>query len=178
MISLHSVRVYPPGFPCFSREGYSMDLDLGLIRTNSDVLTNTQRRSYTNLPTIITSSITIPVNILYEFTAWLNGAVGLWVDLPLAHPFLTHGNKVEYVPARIIDFIFTNSYQAFGSVNASVTIQLSPTVFIDNSNPEEGGWVIAGRATSPSSEWMIAGRVNNPAIDWNIATVASPSEEP
>lgn len=170
MITTFAARPYPPDFPCFNRDGYGMELDLGLVRTESDVLTYSQRRSYTNLPTIIVASVTIPAARLYDFTIWLNNNVGLWVDLPLAHPFMTRDKKVEVVPARIIDFAFSNSYNDFGTVSGSATIQLSPTVFIDNSNVNPlWEWLIAGTESNPSLDWTIARRVNNPATDWVIA---------
>lgn len=148
-----------------------MELDLGLIRTESDVLTNVQRRSYTNLPTIISAAVNIPVNQLYDFTMWLNSNIGLWVDLPLAHPFMVRDRKVETVPARIVNFSLPNSYQVHGNVLGTVTIQLSPTVFIDNANDTDPfDWIVAGRVPTPSSDWLIARTAINPAPNWTISS--------
>lgn len=174
MITKFASRPYPVDFPCFNREGYAMELDLGLIRAESDILTNVQRRSYTNLPTMILVSTNIPVAQLYDFSIWLNNNVGVWVDLPLAHPFMTRNRKVEIVPARIIDFTLPNSYQVHGVVVCALTIQLSPTVFIDSRAPEvPWEWIIAGNVPFPSPDWTIARRVTSPATDWIIAGSAS-----
>jgi hypothetical protein len=169
MITHYAAIGYPSEFPCFVRDNYAMDLDLGLIRTNSDVLINNQRRAYTNLPTVISATVVIKAAQLHDFTMWMNENVGIWVELPLTHPFITHGNLVEDVPGRIIDFTFANAYQDFGTILGLVTIQLSPSVFSDNIFTGGFGWVIAGRVTAPAAEWLLAGRVTNPSGEWTIA---------
>lgn len=174
-----ALRPYPPDFPCFNQGSYGMELDMGLIRTESDVLTFSQRRSYTNLPTIINTTVTILARQLYDFTFWLNNNVGLWVDLPLAHPFMPNGVKEENVPARILDFTLAEDYGDWGTVTGIVTIQLSPTVFIDNANDTDPfDWIIAGRVPEPSPDWTIARRVTNPATDWVIAGRAPDPGQP
>lgn len=171
MIKSHSVHPYPVGFPPFLREGYGMELDMGLIQAQSDILTNTQRRSYTNLPTMIGASVLIPVAKLYDFTNWMNQNIGLWIELPLAHPFMDRNNQFEIVPARILDFTLSNTYQVFGTVGASATIQLSPTVFIEamNAYDDPYDWIIGGTEPYPSPDWLIGGKPKKLPLDWVIA---------
>jgi len=171
MITSYAVHPYPVEFPCFNREEYGMELDMGLIQAPSDILTNTQRRSYTNLPTMIMASITIPVSKLYDFTNWMNQNIGLWINLPLAHPFMDRNNQVEIVPARILNFVIQTAYQAFGTINASASIQLSPTVFIEamNAYDDPYDWVIGGTEPYPSPDWLISGRPKKLPSEWMIA---------
>lgn len=167
MIKSHAVVVYPETFPLFRRDGYGFELDMGLIQAPNDILTNTQRRSYTNLPTIIGASLVLPVAKLYEFTNWVNKNVGLWVELPLAHPFMERNNQIEMVPARILNFVLGTAYQDFGTVGAAFTLQLSPTVFIETLQPGDPyEWVIAGTAPFPSTDWMIGGKPNKLPAEW------------
>jgi hypothetical protein len=170
MTSSLAAITYPDDFPLFNSDGYAMDMDMGLIRAQSTTLTSIQRRGYSNLPTMFTATVNVPVLQLFDFTIWLNSNVGLWVNLPLAHPFLKNNQKSEYIPARIVQLSWDSAYVDFAIASAVATIQISPTVFIDNSL-ESGpyDWYIAGTEGAPSDEWAIAGRAPTPSTDWAIA---------
>lgn len=126
---------YPSNFPCFSRDSYGMLIDMGLVRAGGDSVLPTQRREYNNLPTVIQASFTMSVTMLFRWTWWVNQHVGKWVNFPIAHPFMNQGEKKEYAPARILSSDMAHSYRPFNTVDVSLILQLSPSIFAESYFP-------------------------------------------
>jgi hypothetical protein len=113
-----------------------MQLDMGLIRTDGAVAAmSEQRRAYNNLPTILNLSFRMKVSTLLAWTMWVNDNAGYWVDLPLAHPFMAAGVKVEMVPVRFISSSLRKSYASFNDVTVYAQVELCPSVFAESALP-------------------------------------------
>jgi hypothetical protein len=135
-IQYHSPKSYPTDFPCADPGNYFMQLDMGLIRTEGSAAALTeQRRSYNNLPTTLNLSFVMGVAQLLAWTLWVNDNAGYWVDIPLAHPFMAAGVKVEMVPVRFISSSLRKSYAPFNRVSVSIQAELCPSVFAESTLP-------------------------------------------
>lgn len=169
---------YPQDFPCPSRvEGHSAAIDLGLVRTPMSGGNTRQRRSFRNLPHLLSLTFLIEQGTWASWLAWVNAhAWEEWIDLPLPGVQASNaGLKVAPTPVRFCSDLQTElvPVHRLWYWRVRVTAEFRP-------RPEDfpivdGFWIVGGTPAAPSPDWIVGGTPLAPAPDFtNPGTPARP----
>jgi hypothetical protein len=124
---------YPANFPCPTTEGYGFEIDMGLVRSggNANVAHTPQRQAYAHLPTVIRAEFSLRAGNLAYWTRWMNDNLGIWFNMPLAHPFLPEGVQKEEIVVRAIADSLEHNFTRHNQTSVSMLFEISPTVYVE-----------------------------------------------
>lgn len=123
---------YPQDFPCASRDGYALQVGLGLLRTPEGAPVPLQRRQNANMATTFAVMFEIPVAMLFRWQDWVNKFGYHWFNLTLAHPYMPANTLVEKVPVKFTSGTLSLQYQTHALVAVSVELELHSSVFAES----------------------------------------------
>lgn len=167
--------IYPDEFPKPQMDGYSIGVDMGVLRTEFDTGRNRQRRNYKTMPHTFGFSFAVAIADLYAWLNWVNANAYEWFQLDAAS-FLTGaygGNCSPHMVRFISDISMTPISQKFMQVTVAAEM-VDPLSDVPTS--QVGVWIIGGTPDLPSIDWFIAGEPDMPSIDFtNPGTPQYPS---
>lgn len=119
---------YPSTLPCPMIEGYSIDVDAGLIRSKERGLP-TQRRVYQTMPQSVKCKFTLSFRQWGHFQSFLaNEATDwFWIDLPSMYAGLKSKRTFPHL-VRLVSQIAIDTKSAT-HITASVTLEMAPSNF-------------------------------------------------
>ena len=117
---------YPTSLPCPMIEGYSIDVDMGVLRSKERGFPQ-QRRNFTTMPHVIKCKFSLS---LKQWGYWQEffsrEALGwFWLDLPSMYAGLKNVRTVPHL-VRLTDVV-TIDTRSSTHITASVTLELAPS---------------------------------------------------
>lgn len=122
------IPVYPSSFPCPMIEGYTIDIDAGVIRSK-DRGKPAQRRVFKTMPHVIKCKFALSFKQWGYWQEWLTREGTGWfsIDLPTMYAGLNASKLFPHI-VRLSSTI-TIDAKTSTHVIASMTLELSPTAF-------------------------------------------------
>jgi hypothetical protein len=119
---------YPVDLPCPMIEGYSMDVDAGLLRTSERGLPN-QRRVFSTMPHSVKCKFTLSLKQWGFWQEWITRTPTSWftIDLPSMYAGL-HAQKTYPHLVRLASTVVISA-QSSTHVSLSVTLEMAPSNF-------------------------------------------------
>jgi hypothetical protein len=153
-------NAYPLDFPCVSRiEGHSAALSAGLVRTPMTAGNSRQRRSFRNLPTMLSLVFVIRQDEYASWLSWVNTfAWDDWIEIKL--PGLHASAQGEDTTPTLVRFC--SDLQAellpvhrlwYWRVRVSAEYQPSAGDYLPVSNT----WIVGGTPAVPSVDYILGG---------------------
>jgi hypothetical protein len=170
-----SVTVYPDAFPKPTVQGYGIEVDMGLIRTEFDTGNHRQRRTYKTMPHQFALNFAMSVTQLYAWQNWVNQNAYTWFSLDMMS-FLT-GNVPGHCSQHLVRFISNLSITPMTQTHVQVSVAAEMTDPLGNVIiTSDGDWIIGGDPESPSADWVIGGEPDAASQDFtNPGTPQYPS---
>lgn len=172
---------YPSIFPEPMIDGYTISVDMGVVRTNMETGRSKQRRRYRDMPSIFTLEFAITLAQLGSWQTWVNAYAYQYFTMDMVS--YTTSNKVgancsphtvRFISDLSLTPINANAFRV--SVMAEVapieSFTTPPVILTDK-------WIIAGDPANPSAldvtvdQWIVAGIPSATYTDWVVA--GSPS---
>ncbi len=119
---------YPASLPCPMIEGYTIDVDAGLLRSKERGFPE-QRRTFTTMPHTVKCKFSLSLKewgywqefMTREATGWF------WLDLPSMYSGLKNSRTVAHL-VRLMEPVTIDTRSAT-HVTASVTLEIAPSTF-------------------------------------------------
>lgn len=149
---------WPSVLPTPTIEGYALNVDMGLTRTEMEKGIAKQRRRYRTMPTKATVQFAVSQAQFTTFQNWVHSFGFEWFEMNLTS-FL--GKCVTHEVRFITDLGITPINDNAFTIAAMLEIRLgtAPAVLSDD-------WIISGNVTSASSpDWWIAKTPPSPSTD-------------
>jgi len=169
---------YPHSYPCPSRiEGHSAAISAGLVRTPMGAGNTRQRRSYRNLPHLISLVFVVDQDQYASWFSWVNTyAWDGWIEVPLTG---LHASAAGLDVTPTLVRFCTDLQEELIPIHRlwmwriRVSAEYMP---VPGDFPiVDGGWIIGGTPTAPSPDNMLAGTPAAAAsIFTNPGTLAAP----
>ena len=160
------MNIYPNEYPKPLVKGYSIDVDMGLIRTPFETGRARQRRSYKTMPHLFGFTFVVGTRELYNWLSWVNSYAYDWFQLDMTS-FLTGNNSDSgYCSAHAIRFASNIRMTAIDqkhfeiSVTAEMVDPLNSVIIA-----ALGSWIIGGEPLTPSADYIVAGEPDSPSLD-------------
>lgn len=171
------METYPSSFPCPLIEGYAIQIDAGLLRTNFQSGNTRQRRAYSNLPHYITMSFAIKINLFDEWLQWINDNAFEWCLFPAVT--WANGTLDEIPKDHVLRLIADIEISAITNEYFRVTVRAETNTAAGENLPPQarGNWVVGGTPSEPSSPDVTRpGGTTDPKTDYvDPGTTENPS---
>lgn len=123
------MAIYPKTFPCPMIEGYSIDVDAGLVRSKERGLP-AQRRTFTTMPQTVKCKFSLSLHDWGYWQEWVrrDGLGWFYIDIPSMYS----GYRSARVFPHLVRFTapFTIDTKSSTHVTASCVLEMSPTNFL------------------------------------------------
>jgi hypothetical protein len=169
---------YPFRFPCPLIEGFSIDVDAGLIRSKEGGMPH-QRRVVETMPHSFKCRFVLSIRDWAYWQEWMQNDGRQWFLIELPSMYAGLNNDVTWPHLVRIMSPITIDARTHEYITASVTFELAPSMFKDVGDaviptgirivahspaaPATPDWVIAKTPVAPSSGYVLAGTPAIPA---------------
>jgi hypothetical protein len=158
--------IYPSQFPCPLIDGFTIDVDSGLIRSKEGGLP-AQRRVAPTMPHSFKCRFFLSIKFWGDWQEWMQNDGHQWfiIDLPSVYAGIAKEVTVPHL-VRLMSPI-TIDARTYEHVIASATLELAPSMFKQMATAfvPTGNWIVAHSPGSPSApNWFVAQTPAAPSI--------------